>query len=116
MGKTKSLGTKVEPEFGKEIERLKEAFGFLSFGELLEGSIKLLQAIDRGICHIQRHPRDWNENDVAEYLSIGQEAAKGPEIIALVERRLRERFGQDGVEQVQQLLGNQYLRQRTHRE
>jgi hypothetical protein len=106
MAKTKSLGTKVDPAFRQEIERLKEAFGFTSFGEMLQVSVKLLQAIDEGVCRIERHPREWSRPDVIEYLSIGREAAEDPEILALVERRLRERFGQDGIERMQEILRN----------
>lgn len=109
MAKTKSLGTKVAPAFGQEIERLKQAFGFASFGEMLQASIRLLQAIDEGVCRIKRHPREWSRTDLLEYLSIGREAGQDHEIISLVERRLRERFGQDGVEQVQELRRNEHL-------
>lgn len=116
MPKTKSFGTKVEPAFGQEIERLKEAFGFTSFGEILEVSVRLLQVIDEGVCRIKRHPREWSRADMLEYLSIGREAAQDSEIVALAERRLRERFGQDGVEQVQEVLRNERIEQVGHRE
>lgn len=116
MAKTKSLGAKVDPAFGQEIERLKGAFGFASFGEMLEVSVKLLQAIDEGVCCIERHPREWSRTDVIKYVSIGREAAQDPEIIALVERRLRERFGQDGVERMQELLRNEHIEKVVHHE
>ena len=116
MAKTKSLGTKVDPAFRQEIERLKKAFGFDSFGKMLQVSVKLLQAIDEGVCRIECHPMEWSSPDVTEYLSIGREAAEGPEIIALVERRLRERFGQDGVERVRELLRNEHPEQVIYRE
>lgn len=116
MAKTKSLGTKVDPAFRQKIDRLKEAFGFASFGEMLQATISLLEAIDEGVCRIKRHPREWSRADLLEYLSIGREAAQDDEIVALVERRLRERFGQDGVERVQELLRNENLEQGGDRE
>ena len=116
MAKTKSLGTKVDPAFGQQIERLKDAFGFASFGEMLQASVQLLKAIDEAVCRIERHPREWSKADVKEYLSIGQEAAQDPGITALVERRLRERFGQDGVERVQELIRNEHVAQVINRE
>lgn len=116
MAKTKSFGIKVDPAFGQEIERLKETFGFTSFGEILQVSVKLLQAIDEGVCCIKRHPREWTRADVVEYLSLGSEAAQSPELITLLERRLRERFGQDGVERVQELIRNEHTEKVIHRE
>ncbi len=71
MAKTKSIGTRVTPEFNQEIERLKEAFGFGSFGEMIESFVRLLQLIDNGVASIQSHPPDWSKDDAQKYLSGG---------------------------------------------
>ena len=109
MAKSKSIGARVTPEFSQEIERLKEAFGFGSFGEMLESFVRLLQLIDQGISSIDSHPRDWSKEDVQSYLAVGNsnwiDQGTG-ELRALLWRRLRERFGQDGVERARELLGN----------
>jgi len=109
MAKSKSIGARVTPEFSQEIERLKEAFGFGSFGEMLESFVRLLQLVDDGVARIDSHPRDWSKKDVQNYLSgsnsdwIDQGAG---ELRELLWRRLRERFGQDGVERARELLGS----------
>lgn len=99
MAKTKSVGTKVEPAFSQEIERLKQTFGFGSFAEMLEEVVKLLQAIDERVSQIDHHPREWSESDLLQHLSL-----QDPELLQLLQRRLRERFGQDGLERVRELL------------
>ena len=110
MAKSKSIGARVTPEFSQEIECLKEAFGFGSFGEMLESFVRLLELIDRDISCIESHPREWSKKDVQTYLSVGNSnrIIQGTgELKALLWRRLRERFGQDGVERAQGLLGDE---------
>jgi len=113
MAKTKSIGTRVTPELSQEMERLKEAFGFGSFGEMLESFVRLLRLIDEGISVIESHPGDWSKEDVQSYLAVGNshwiDEGTG-ELRALLWRRLRERFGQDGVERARQLLGREALK------
>ncbi|MBE9501300.1 MAG: hypothetical protein IMY87_02595 [Chloroflexi bacterium] len=107
MAKTKSIGIRVTPEVNKEIERLKEAFGFGSFGEMLESFVRILQLVDQDIFRIESHPREWSKKDVQNYLSGGNSDWTDPrtgELGKLLWRRLRERFGQDGVERARELL------------
>jgi len=107
MAKTKSIGIRVTPELNEEIERLKEAFGFTSFGEMLESFVRILQLVDQDIYRIESHPRDWSKEDVQNYLSGGNSDWIDPrtsELGKLLWRRLRERFGQDGVERARELL------------
>ena len=109
MAKTKSIGIRVTPELSQEIERLKEAFGFGSFGEMLESFVRLLRLIDDGVARIESHPRDWSKEDVEQYLSFGNSNWVGDEtgeLRHLLWRRLRERFGQDGVDRARELLRN----------
>lgn len=113
MAKTKSMGTRVTPEFSQEIERLKEAFGFVTFGEMLETFVRLLQLIDKGISRIDSHPRDWSKEDVQNYLAVGNSNwidQGADELRELLWRRLRERFGQDGVERARELLETEALK------
>jgi len=108
MAKSKSIGARVTPQFSQEIERLKEAFGFGNFGEMLESFVRLLQFIDRDISYIESHPREWSKEDVQTYLSVSNSnrISQGTsELRTLLWRRLRERFGQDGVERARELLG-----------
>jgi hypothetical protein len=110
MAKTKSIGARVTPELSQEIERLKEAFGFGSFGEMLESFVRLLQLIDQGTDRIESHPRDWSKKDIQNYLLGGNSDWIDPranELRELLWRRLRERFGQNGVERARELLGNE---------
>ena len=112
MAKSKSIGARVTPEFSQEIERLKEAFGFGSLGEMLESFVRLLQLIDRDISCIESHPREWSKEDVQTYLSVGNSnriSQETGELRALLWRRLRERFGQDGVERAHELLGTEAM-------
>lgn len=108
MAKNKSIGARVTPEFSQEIERLKDAFGFGSFGEMLESFVRLLQLIDGDISCIESHPREWSKEDVQIYLSVSNSNRMGQEtgeLGALLWRRLRERFGEDGIERARELLG-----------
>jgi len=113
MAKTKSIGIRVTPEVNKEIERLKEAFGFGSFGEMLESFVRILQLIDQDIYRIESHPRELSKQDVQNYLSGGNSDWIDPrtgELGKLLWRRLRERFGQDGVERARELLETEALK------
>lgn len=110
MAKNKSIGARVTPEFSQEIERLKDAFGFGSFGEMLESFVRLLQLIDDCVARIDSHPRDWSTEDAQDYLSFGNSNwvdRQTGELRELLWRRLRERFGQDGVERARELLDNE---------
>ena len=107
MAKTKSVGTKVDPEFDKELQRLKESFGFNNFGEMLETFVSLLQYVDRSVLQIKRHPREWSKSDLHQYLSLRQVGLidwQKDEFAELFRKRIRQRFGQDGLEHIEYLI------------
>jgi len=74
---------------------------------MLESLVCLLRLIDEGVSKIDRHPREWRSEDVARYLPFGDGNVTGYEAGELAEllwRRLKQRFGEDGVEKLRQLL------------
>lgn len=107
MAKTKSVGTKVAPEFDRELQRLRESFGFNNFGEMLETLVSLLQYVDSIVLQIKRHPREWSKSDLYQYLSIRQVSLinwQKDEFAKLFRKRIRQRFGQDGLEHIEYLI------------
>ena len=107
MAKTKSVGTKVDPEFDIELQRLRESFGFNNFGEMLETLVSLLQYVDSIVLQIKRHPREWSKSDLYQYLSIRQVSLinwQKDEFAKLFRKRIRQRFGQDGLEHIECLI------------
>ena len=104
MQKTKSVGTRVDPVLNQEIERLKEAFAFNSFGDMFEVMVGLLQAIDEVISSIDQHPREWSPADLLSYLPARYRNRQEREFFLLVLKRIRQRFGADGVERIEALL------------
>ncbi len=106
MAKTKTLGIRVAPQLITELERLKNVFAFASYGEMLESFVRLLQSIDESVCQIKDHPREWEAHDVERYLSSTDDrpTSQSAEVNALTWRRLRDRFGEDGVQRVKELV------------
>ena len=101
MGKTKTLGIRATPQLISELERLKAAFGFDSYSDMLASYSEFLTAIDRRICEIPEHPRTWTLEDIDRHLSVhGQNGDREDDEAAakLFWRRVRQRFGEDGVE------------------
>lgn len=105
MAKTKTLGIRTTPQLIDELEELKKAFDFDSYSEMLSSLAHVLKSVDKRVCQIQDHPRNWTADQIHKYLSLQSE--EGPvreEISQLVWRRLRQRFGEDGVEALWQKL------------
>ena len=107
MAKTKTLGIRVTPVLAGELTQLKGVFDFATFGEMLESLVRLLRHVDEDVCKIDRHPHEWGVQDLATYLAFnGQNSIVCPEgeLDRLLWRRLKQRFGEDGVEIIRQLL------------
>lgn len=107
MQKSKSVGTRVDPVLNQEIERLKKAFAFNSFGDMTEAMVELLQAIDEVIGDIDQHPREWSIADLLRYLPARYRNRQEREFFHLVLKRIRQRFGADGVERIEALINNE---------
>ena len=69
MAKTETLGIRLTPQVIGELEQLRDAFAFASYGEVLESMVRLLKSIDQTVCQTKDHPRDWGTSDAKEYLS-----------------------------------------------
>lgn len=105
MAKTKTFGVRLTPELIAELERLRGTFGFATYGEMMESWVHLLQNIDERVCQIEKHPKEWGAQDFEEHLGLRERnAASLTSIDPLVVRRLRERFGEDGVQRIHGLL------------
>ena len=114
MAKTKTLGIRLSPALISELERLKQSFAFASYGEMMENLVDLLESIDECVSRIKGHPRDWNSDDAKKCLALENEDAASCRTMLnrLLWRRLKERFGQDGLQHVQELLGQGSLASR----
>ncbi len=115
MAKTKTLGIRVTPNLNNDLEHLKSAFGFSSYGAMLEFLVRFLGTIDKAVSDIDKHPRDWSQEEVEEYLQVSCGSLVGSgiaEIRDLLWRRLRERFGEHGMERLQQLISEDSLQKR----
>ncbi len=106
MAKTKTLGIRTTPELIAELERLKEAFYFENYSEMLHTLAQVLRSIDQRVSEIPNHPRDWSAEELDTYFSApdGAESSNNNELSRLVWRRLKQRFGEDGVEILHQKL------------
>ena len=105
MAKTKTLGIRTTPQLIHELEELKKAFDFDSYSDMLSSLAHVLKSVDQRVCQIQDHPRTWTVDEIHKYLSLCEEGnAVREEISQLVWRRLRQRFGEDGVEALRQKL------------
>ena len=106
MAKTKTLGIRTTPQLIAELEELKGAFDFGSYSEMLSSLAQVLRNIDQRICQLRRHPSAWEVEEVRDLLSGISAEANGQEdeIARLVWRRVKERFGEDGVESLRQKL------------
>jgi hypothetical protein len=105
MGKTKTFGMRLTPELIAELERLRDTFGFTNYSHMIDGWIGVLQDIDSAVTEIQRHPREWEAQHLREHLGLcdQQLASRFPHVDGLALRRLKERFGEDGVQRVHQI-------------
>jgi hypothetical protein len=106
MAKTKTFGVRLTPELISELERLKDVFAFSSYGEMMEHWVRLLQNIDDGVCQINTHPKEWTTQDVREHLHVPEMpcVTSSSQVDSLTLRRLRERFGEDGLQRIQEIL------------
>ena len=107
MAKTKTFGVRLTPEMIAELERLKDVFAFASYSEMLKYWICLLQNIDEGVCQIKSHPREWTTQEVKEHLGASKlqhSASLSSLVDSLTVRRLRERFGEDSLQSIQDIL------------
>ena len=104
MAKTKTLGIRTTPQLITELEELKDAFDFGSYSEMLASLAQVLRNIDQRICELRRHPRAWDVEEVRDLMSGISAESNGQEdeITRLVWRRVKERFGEDGVESLRQ--------------
>jgi hypothetical protein len=113
MAKTKTFGVRLTPDLISELERLKDAFAFTSSGEMIESWIRLLQDIDKIVVHIDKHPREWNAQDLKKHFGMcDTHEAPSSSLDPLVLRRIRGRFGEDGERRILSLL--QELTRRQH--
>jgi len=108
MAKTKTFGVRLAPELINELERLKEAFSFTSYGEMIEVWVRLLQRIDEGVFRIKKHPREWNAQELERHLLCADKrsADYSSQVEDLTWRRLRARFGEDGVQHIRELIAD----------
>jgi hypothetical protein len=106
MAKTKTLGIRTTPQLIDELEELKKAFNFDSYSEMLSSLAQVLKSIDQRVSQIQDHPRTWSVGEARRLLSMHSDEgdAAREQIPRLVWRRLRQRFGEDGVETLRQKL------------
>lgn len=118
MAKTKTLGVRLAPELIAELDEFKRIFAFASYAEMIETLLHLLGGIDECVSHFKRHPRDWDAEDVKKCLALdfGHDAAYHKTVNALLWRRFKERFGQDGVEHLQHLLERDSLATRARQQ
>lgn len=117
MAKTKTLGIRLAPELIAELDELKRIFSFASYGEMIETLLHLLGGMDECVSRFEGHPRGWSAEDVRKCLALDIEhaAAYHKTVTALLWRRFKERFGQDGLEHLQQLLEHDSLATRAGR-
>lgn len=115
MAKTKTFGVRLTPDMISELERLKDVFAFTSSGEMIESWIRLLKDIDEGVCRIKEHPREWKAHQVEKYLSFTDKetTVHSAQVDELAWRRLRERFGEDGVERIRELVAELHSERRS---
>ena len=107
MAKTKTLGIRMSPSLIDEIERLKEAFDFKSYAEMLETLAHFLVGMDELLSEIGEHPSEWEREEIEKFLRLGHGSlpnSKSTKISDILIRRLKKRFGEDGVEIVERLL------------
>ena len=106
MAKTKTFGVRLTPNQIVELERLRSTFAFTSYGELIGDWVQLLQQIDTQISRIHKHPRDWGPSDLDEHLMlrVGRSSHPWNVFASLLLRRIKARFGEDGVERINMLL------------
>ena len=106
MAKTKTLGIRTTPQLIDELEELKKAFNFASYSDMLVCLAHVLKGVDQRVCQIQDHPRTWTLDDIRKFLPLESEDGNAvrEEISQLVWRRLKQRFGEDGVEALQHQL------------
>lgn len=106
MAKTKTLGIRTTLQLIAELEELKDAFDFRSYSEMLSSLTQVLRNIDQRICELKRHPRAWEAEEVRGLLTGTSADSNGQEdeIARLVWRRVKERFGEDGVESLRQKM------------
>jgi hypothetical protein len=117
MAKTKTFGVRLTPELISELERLKDAFSFASYGEMMETLIHLLQGIDEGVSRIKEHPREWKAQQVKQHLfsfSEKSQTSSTAQVEDLTWRRLRERFGEDGIQRIRELVADFQSGERKH--
>lgn len=104
MAKTKTLGMRLTLQHISKLKTLKEAFDFSSYNEMLESLLRLLQGIDDTVREIDDHPRNWEPQQVQNHLDSHREQVGRLTILDdLFWRRLRERFGEDGVQYIRDL-------------
>lgn len=118
MAKTKTLGVRLAPELIAELDKLKRSFAFTSYGEMIETLLHLLGGIDECVACFKGHPRDWGAEDVRRCLAldVGHTTVYHKTVNVLLWRRLKERFGQDGVEHLHQLLEHDSLATRARQQ
>lgn len=106
MAKTKTLGIRATPELIGELEILKAAFNFESYSEMLDTLARVLRSIDQRVSQIPSHPRDWSTGELDTCFSTPDraESLNDNELTRLAWRRLKQRFGEDGVQALQQKL------------
>ena len=113
MAKTKTLGIRLSPYMISELERLKESFDFKSYSEMLEILTHLLTGMDELLSQIGEHPSEWGKEEIEEFLRLGHETlptGKSVKIRDILLRRLRKKFGEDGVEKLERLLSQNSIK------
>lgn len=103
MAKTKTLGIRTTQQLIDELEKLKDAFAFGSYSELLGSLAQVLRTIDQRVCQVQEHPRTWEAEQIRAFFSTSSDGNED-EIARLMWRRLKQRFGEDGVEVLRRKL------------
>jgi len=111
MSKTKVIGIRAGDQLRSQLRNLKEGFQFESYAEMVESLARLLQGIDDIVCGIDEHPRNWETQQGRNHLnSLREKVIELGVLDDLFWRRLRERFGEDGVQHIRELSGNRGIR------
>lgn len=63
MAKTKTFGIRMSPSLIDEMERLKEAFDFKSYAEMLDLLTHLLAGMNELLSQIGEHPSEWGKEE-----------------------------------------------------
>jgi hypothetical protein len=104
MAKTKTFEVRPEHETIAKLERLKDRFDFASYGDMKVRLVRHLKEIDEVVCGISE-PSGNGARWIAKYLfSLLGPAISSDELSVFTWWRLRNRFGENGVQRIQELF------------